>query len=316
MADVLCFGNLQLDVLCRPLTAPPAPGELREIEGIDVALSGNGGNVAMALGRLGIDAALAGYYGADVVGEQLRATLDGAGVNTTALRRHPTAGTGISVIHVAPNGERGILFVNGANADVELETVPDATLRGARVVLVSAVFVLPRFTGQAIALLFARARAAGAVTALNVCWDHARRGLPFLAPALAETNLFVLNHDEGRQLTGRSRPEDILDALEAVTRGAVVLTLGPEGSMLRGEDGPCRIPAAPVVATDSTGAGDSFLAGVIAGLVTGRTLKGCARLGSRVAAYAVTGPGAYPRIPTLDEIDRLYGYDAYEGGPS
>ena len=69
MRDVLCFGNLQFDVLCHPVVALPAPGELSRLEGIDLMLSGNGGNVAAVLGRLGVGVDLAGYRGADPIGE-------------------------------------------------------------------------------------------------------------------------------------------------------------------------------------------------------------------------------------------------------
>lgn len=304
MAGVLCFGNLQLDVLCRTVTALPAPGELCRIDGIDFALSGNAGNVAMTLARLGIAVDLAGYAGADMMGEQLRAMLTAQGVGTGRLLRHPTAGTGTSVLALAPHGERSIIFVNGANELFELDDVPDDWLGGPRIVSVGSLFVLPQFTGAAVARLLARARARGAVSVLNVCWDAEDRGLPFVAPALAEADYFVLSFDEGRQLSGREAPEDILAFLEARTRGGVVLTLGEDGCLLRGDDGLAHIPAVPVEPLDCTGAGDSFLGGFIAGLVEGRPPVACARLGCRVASFAVAGPGAYPRVPSLAEIDR------------
>ncbi len=125
-ATVLCFGNLQLDVLCRTVLTLPPPGELHMIDAIDFALSGNGGNVAAALSRLGVEVELAGYTGADMIGEHSRATLANLGVVTDKLLRHPTASTGTSVITLSPGGERSIIFVNGANALFDLDTVPKA----------------------------------------------------------------------------------------------------------------------------------------------------------------------------------------------
>ena len=305
MADVICFGNLQFDVLCRTVTTLPSPGELRMIDSIDFALSGNAGNVAAALGRLGINVELAGYSGADVVGEQFRATLAAMGVGTDKLLRHPTASTGTSVITLSPEGERSVIFVNGANALFDLDTVPDDWLEGARVVSVGSIFVLPQFTGEAVGRLFARARAHGAITVLNVCWDAQEQGIPFLRPALAEADYFILSYDEGRHLTRHTPPESIVDSLKIHTRGTVVLTLGADGCCVETEAGLRKIPALPVEATDCTGAGDSFVAGFSAGLVTGRSVYDCARLGCHIAAFAVTGPGAYPRIPALAEVEQL-----------
>jgi ribokinase len=125
IATVLCFGNLQLDVLCRTVMVLPPPGELHMIDAIDFALSGNGGNVAAAPGRLGLEVELAGYSGAEIIGEQLRVTLAAMGVGTYKLLRHPTASTGISVITLSPSGERSVIFVNGANALLDLDAVPD-----------------------------------------------------------------------------------------------------------------------------------------------------------------------------------------------
>jgi sugar/nucleoside kinase (ribokinase family) len=305
MAQVLCFGNLQLDVLCHPVTALPAPGMMQKIDGIDFALSGNGGNVAAVLGRLGISVELAGHSGADLIGEQFRLLLHELNVDTSHLLRHPSANTGTSVITIAPNGERSILFVNGANTLFDLDTVPDAWFSAKKVVMVSAVFVLPQFTGEAIGRLFARARAFGCATVLNICYDNEGKGLSFLAPGLRETDYFVLNFAEGYQLTGHSSPHAIIESLEVHTRGRVILTLGADGCYLRSADAIEKISALPVEAIDTTGAGDSFVAGLIAGLVHGRSLYDCASLGCRVAAFAVTGPGAYARIPPLAEIDQI-----------
>ena len=302
MADVLCFGNLQFDVLCRPVDALPPPGALRMVERVDFALSGNGGNVAAALGRLGVSVDLAGYSGADAVGDAFRVTLAELGVGLGRLPRHPSAGTGTSVIAVAPSGERTVLYVNGANACFELDAVPDEWLDGVRVVSVGAVYVLPQFAPDAVAALFRRARRRGVVTVLNVCPVPERADLRSMGEVLAETDVFVLNLDEGRQLAGAQEPEAILRALEAQTRGAVLLTLGADGCCLRRGRRIEYVPAVPAEVVDTTGAGDAFVAGVIAGTLTGMALADAARLGCQVAAYAVTGPGAYGRIPPLGEI--------------
>ena len=301
MADVLCFGNLQLDILCRTITELPPPGGIHMIDAIDFSLSGNGGSLAMALARLGVSVDLAGYSGADVIGDQFRAMLTAEGVGTDKLLRHPADGTGTSVSALAPTGERSIFFVNGANEAFHLDDVPEDWLQGPRIVAVMSVFVLPQFTGEAITRLFQRAHTAGARTVLNICWDREAQGLPFLASALAESDYFVLNLDEARQLTGCEALNDIFDRLLEFTSGTIILTLGAEGCCFWTESELKLVPAVPVHATDTTGAGDSFVAGFIAGLIRGLPLRDCVQLGCQVAAYAVTGPGAYARIPRYKE---------------
>jgi len=302
MARVLCLGNLQLDVLCRPITAFPPPGALAATDSIDLMLSGNGGNVAAVLGRLGVPVDLAGYRGADTVGEALEHTLASLGVGTSRLLRHPNAGTGVSVIAVTPEGERSVLYVNEANAAFDLDEVPDDWLSGYNVVSVGSLFVLPLFSGEAVGRLLARAQAQGAATMVNIGWppDHGQQ--EWLRPALAHATYFILSYLEGRQLTGRSLPHEIFDAVEALSGARVVLTLGGDGCCYREGDQLVHIPAAEVKATDTTGAGDAFVAGFSAGLVQQRPLAACTRLACRAASYAVTGPGAYPRIPPLSVL--------------
>jgi len=97
------------------------------------------------------------------------------------------------------------------------------------------------------------------------------------------------------------------DAVAERTDGQVVLTLGAAGCAFRDQGAWRHLPAEPVAATDCTGAGDSFVAGTIAGVLRGLPLAARARLSGIVASYAVTGPGSYPRIPTLAELERLDG---------
>ncbi len=303
-AEVLCFGNMQCDVLCRVVNAMPPPGETRRIEAIELALGGNGATVAAVLGRLGVPVDLAGYGGADLIGERFRAMLAEAGVGVELYPLHPTAPSGLSVVTVAENGERSIVYVNGANGEMDLDDVPDSWLVGRKVVFVGSLSALPRFSGAAVGRLFARARAHGAMTVLNAGWVQGEQGgLAYLAPALAAADYFVLSVDEGRNLTGHTLPDQMLQAIERETRGAVVLTLGADGCRVRGAGGLVTVPAYPVEALDCTGAGDSFLAGFIAGLVQSWPLVDCARLGCRVASYAVTGPGTHVRVPRLAEIN-------------
>jgi sugar/nucleoside kinase (ribokinase family) len=208
-------------------------------------------------------------------------------------------------VTLSPEGERSILFVNGANECFDLTTVPSAWLSNTQVVALSSVFVLPQFSGQAVGGLFAQAKIQGAITVLNISWDARGQGLSFLKPALAETDYLILSHDEGHQLTHQESPEAILAVLAEQTAGKVILTLGADGCCLHAEDGFQHIPAVSVKAADCTGAGDSFSAGFIAGVVSGYSCAESARLGCQVAAFAVTGPGAYARIPSLAEMKKL-----------
>lgn len=302
MPEVLCIGNIQFDVLARPVVALPQPGTLARVEEIRFSLGGNGMNTAAGLARLGIPTALFGIVSRDFLGDHALAQLAVAGVEPSAVARHPSAGSGVSLIAVAPDGERSITFTNGANDLFRLEDVPDDLLRKVRVLCVGSVFVLPQLTGEALARLFQRARAAGVTTVLDVCWDGEGRGLPFVAPCLPYTDHFAPSLEEGRQLTGRDEPAAIAAALLSAGARGVGLKLDARGCYMADAAGGVHVPTAPLEAADSTGAGDTWLAGLVAGLLQGLPLPECGRLANRVAAFAVTGPGCWERVPPLASL--------------
>jgi sugar/nucleoside kinase (ribokinase family) len=308
--DVLCIGNIQFDVLARPLVALPRPGTLAQVEEIRFSLGGNGMNTAAGLARLGVSTGLFGTVSRDFMGEYALAQVAFAGVDTAAVARHPTAGSGVSLIAVAPDGERCITFTNGANECFRLEDVPVSLLEKACVLCVGSVFVLPQLTGKSLAGLFQRARAAGVTTVLDVCWDTEGRGLPFLAPCLPHTDFLAPSLEEGRQLTGQNEPEAIADSLLAAGAGAVGVKLGERGCYLASRMEAHAVPTIPLNGVDTTGAGDTWLAGLVAGMLRGLSLEACGQLANRVAAFAVTGPGCWERVPPLAT---LLPYDRGEG---
>jgi len=140
------------------------------------------------------------------------------------------------------------------------------------------------------------------MTVLDVCWDGEGRGLPFLAPCLPFTDLFAPSLEEGRQLTGHSEPAPIAAALLATGVAAVGIKLDARGAYMAGPHEGVFVPTIPLAAVDSTGAGDTWLAGLVAGLLQGWPLPEAGRLANRVAAFAVTGPGCWERVPPLSAL--------------
>jgi sugar/nucleoside kinase (ribokinase family) len=302
MPDVLCIGNIQFDVLARPLTALPEPGALARVDEVRFSLAGNGVNTAASLARLGIQTALYGMVSRDILGDYALSQLSVAGVDTSAVARHPEACSGVSLIAVSLDGERSITYTNGANEQFKLDDVPDDLLRSIRLLYVGSVFVLPQLTGWALQALFQRAREAAVTTVLDVCWDAEGLGLPFLEPCLPYTDVIAPNLSEGRQLTDRQTAQEIAETLLAAGAAAVGLKLGVDGCFLASGEEHWHVLTTPIHAVDSTGAGDTWMAGLVAGLLRGLPLRECGRLANRVAAFSLTGPGCWERVPRLETL--------------
>jgi sugar/nucleoside kinase (ribokinase family) len=110
--------------------------------------------------------------------------------------------------------------------------------------------------------LFARARRAGLTTSLDTGFDPSGRWDGGLRETLREADLFFPNEVELQSLTGCPDPAEGLRAL-AGGRTRVVAKLGAAGAMALDGGSIVHVPAYPVQAVDTTGAGDSFNAGFL-----------------------------------------------------
>jgi sugar/nucleoside kinase (ribokinase family) len=120
---------------------------------------------------------------------------------------------------------------------------------------------------------------------------------------------FLPSEDEAVALTGARSPESLVEAFRrAGATGVVGVKLGERGSYLSTPEHAAYIrPVRVRRVIDATGAGDAFVAGFLAGTLTGRDPFDAARLGSAVAADCVTAVGASTAIRPLNAYLRRKG---------
>jgi 2-dehydro-3-deoxygluconokinase len=132
-----------------------------------------------------------------------------------------------------------------------------------------------------------------------------------VAPALPLVDVYVPSLDEARHQTGLDDPRAIVECYRSHgAPGLVGVKLGTRGTLLSPSAGawleiPCVTAPGPVV--DTTGAGDSLLAGLLTGLLRGMTPRDACLLGAATAACCVTGLGATEGLRGYDETARLAG---------
>jgi sugar/nucleoside kinase (ribokinase family) len=132
-----------------------------------------------------------------------------------------------------------------------------------------------------------------------------------VAPALPLVDVYVPSLDEARHQTGLDDPRAIVACYRSHgAPGLVGVKLGTRGTLLSPNDGewleiPCVQAPGPVV--DTTGAGDSLLAGLLTGLLRGMPARDAGLLGAATAACCVTGLGATEGLRGFEETARLAG---------
>jgi sugar/nucleoside kinase (ribokinase family) len=306
MSEVLCAGQLAADILVRPVDRLDFASDTRRVEPIRLSSGGDGLNVAIGLARLGQRVRFAGLVGRDHWGDFLSSVIEREGIDGRGLKRTEEAGTCTVLVAINSQGERTFFYHGGANDRFSLQDVDPAPLADAKAVHVGGTYLLPRFDGEGAAALFRDARAQGKLTSMDVTWDVEGRWLSVIAPCLPHLDWFLPSTKEAARITGRSEPEAMAAFLREQGVGGVVIKLGERGCYVlpTGQAG-FFAPAFSVPAVDTTGAGDSFVAGFLAGLLRGWPPERCARLACAAAALNIQKVGATAGMPTFEEASRL-----------
>lgn len=289
MSRLFVLGNAGLDIGL-DLPGLPQPGETLVGRAGGRAPGGKGLNQAVVAARTGLVPVLfRAPIGDDPEGEHV----------ARALAREPFASlelpvlaapTDLSVLMVLPGGENAI--VSAGDCAYAL-TADDAAKFGARCGpddwLLLQGNLLPAVTAAAIGA----AKARDARVILNTA--PVSVGMASLLPLC---DLVVANVAEAEHLARGG-------AIHAAEGGIVIVTLGAKGCRVTRKDGVTHFPAPTVVARDTTGAGDTFCGVLAAALVAGRAMEPAIAAAQEAAALTVTRPGAFPSLPTADELQHL-----------
>ena len=297
--DLLVIGDCNPDVMVVGGDVTPAFGQQEKlVDGISLEIGGSASITAVAAARLGLRVALAAAVGDDPAGRFMLGQLAAEGVDIAFVAVRPDVPTGMTVA-LSAGADRAILTATGAVATLTARDVPSTLLLRARHVHVSSYFLLADSLGPGLAALLDAAQAAGARTSLDTNWDPAERWADQrLTEALAHTSLLLPNEAEALRLAGALDLEQAVAALTAAGP-ALAVKLGERGALCT--DGTHRYLAGPppVKVADTTGAGDCFNAGVIAGLLSGLDLPSAVALGCAVGAASTRAPGGTAGSPDL-----------------
>ena len=271
---------------------------------------GSPNNVAVALGRLGVPTGFAAWVSTDFFGDMLIANLRASGVALDWLERleRPTTLAFASLDRAEP----AYAFYGTEADDRHWDLLAALPAGGARAVHVGSLALVREPAAAAYEGLIERARARGLAVSLdpNIRPEHItdveghRARLVRLAKIADVVKLS--RADLGWIAPGVSEADYTADLLEAGT-SLVVVTAGGAGATAYGRTTTTHCPAEPVKIVDTVGAGDAFMAGLLAGLwEAGRLLPpGLAELGeaelgralrlaARVAALTCARRGADP----------------------
>ena len=308
----LCSGILFADIACSPITHIPSEGELIPTEKIELNLGGCAANVAVDLSRLGVDVMLSGCVGDDALSDFVIRAVSQPKIDITQLQKSAGQCPG-TAMHINVQGQdRRFICTTGANDDYvfndELFQLVETAKPGRKVFYLGGFFMLRTLESDRTVQFLKTARKCGWTTILDVVLYGDRPYWEILQPLLPHTDIFMPNEQEGETITGERNPHDQAKKFLEAGVGAAIITRGELGSLYFSGKEQFQTGVYPTNYVSGAGAGDAFVAGLIAALLEGKEHCDAVRWGSALGASCVrevsTTGGIFSRNELLDFIGK------------
>ena len=296
------FGSFVVDLMSRGPHLP-SPGETVKGTSFTMGPGGKGFNQCVAAHKAGADVTMMTKLGEDEFSKVCLNIMDSLKMDKRHVIITEESSTGTALIMVDENtAENQILVVPGA-----CEKITDKEVEGLKETLEDVEYVLTQLETNisAVEKLVEISKDANAKVILNTAPIQ-----KIDENMLKHIYMVTPNEVEAQSLTG-VKVTDLNSADEAskwfFDRGVkkVIITLGRNGVYVNDGEKSDIIPAFKVEAIDTTGAGDAFNGGLLAGLSQGMDIWEASKFGNAVGALSVQKVGTTVSMPTREEIDEF-----------
>jgi len=299
--DVCCLGILVADAFGSPIDDIPPKGRLKLFDRMELHIGGCAANCGIAMAKLGLETSVVGKVGDDIFGGFVVDTLKNAGLDTAGVAVDPEANTSFTFVIVGSDGQRRFMHTMGANASFCEDDVDISLVQKARYLHVAGTMVMPTLDGEQTAHILAKAQASGVRTCMDTVFnDRLDDYMPIVGPCLPHLDMFLPSIEEAERVAGTSDPSEIVRRIHEKGVEVVVVKLGAKGSYVFGRGEEAYVPSYRVPAVDTSGAGDCFVAGFLAGQIRGWSLVESAQFGNAVAAHCVQAVGCTSGVVGFD----------------
>ncbi len=285
---IIVIGSMATDFVVTT-KVKPNQGETVFGEKFDTNFGGKGANQAIAASRLGAEVAMLGHVGTDRFGNEIVENLNVNGVSTENVEpvTHFPSGAAHIILH---ENDNSIIVIPGANNVLDFARFSEIKGNITEADLVILQNEIPQEANEAI---------------IDWCWEAKIPVLYNPAPArklnprmLSKVGYLTPNEHEFKLLFPNQKLADVLAAYP----NRLIVTLGAKGAIFHNGKSEVLVPAFPVAAVDTTGAGDTFNGALAVGILAGVPLENAIAFANLAAAISVKGYGAQGGMPTLKEM--------------
>jgi sugar/nucleoside kinase (ribokinase family) len=299
--EAISLGDTAVDLIASVPEHPRFGGD-SEISVLERHAGGSAANFAVAMARLGISSGLISKVSSDEAGRFLRGGLKREGVDVTHLKQED-GGTGTIFVIVDRSGQRTMLSFRGVNVRLLPEEIPREYIAGSRLLHVSGYSLVraPQCDAALTAMKYAKE------ANVRISFDPSPlvrlAGRKALAKTLGLVDVVLPSEAEAKYL---SRKKNIKNAGRTILKkgpSIVAMKLGRKGCLVMDKNDELLVPAFNVETIDTTGAGDAYNAGFLAGHLKGWDLKRSAEFATAAAALKIMKVGARNGLPRIGELE-------------
>ncbi len=289
--DAVFAGLTILDIAGRPVEGIPDGGGIAFIEEIRMNPAGTASGAVMNASKLGVSCATSACVGTDEKGDFIVDQYERMGIDCSLMQRTDTLATSATILPIRPNGERPALHCRGASdawfvGEDDFDAVCDARFLHHG----GTGFLAAMDDGQS-ARLLAHAKSKGLTVTMDLIGPNEGTAA-LLGNLLPHVDYFMPSMEEAEFISGRTDPAEAAKFFRDQGAGACIFKWGEHGSFISTDEGDRRLPAYKVEVSDTTGCGDSYCGGFIAGLSMGKDIDEACKLGTAVSGLVATGLGS------------------------
>ena len=304
---VRCVGMTVCDIALSPIPIDIMQKDLCLIDDIAYFLGGDATNVAVGLTKMGVEVSLSATIGNDKNGEFVKQKLQENHIDIGGVIEVEGRTTVTTFIIIDEIGERHFISCSGLFDELQARYITDEMLEGLDLIYLGSALTFPQMDRGGTADVFKRAHEKSILTAMDCCLVrqnlNKKEELLKFEEVLKYTDIFIPSIEEAKYLFDTDEVEDIAERVKAFGVKVFGVKLGSKGSFVTDYKSKYYFGIyTPEKIVDTTGAGDSFMAGFVRAYIAGENIEICGKVASAVASNNVECLGSTSGVKPYNEV--------------
>jgi sugar/nucleoside kinase (ribokinase family) len=302
--DIVTIGVMAYDMILRTVDETLFTRDTTLLQEVGVSSGGGAMTQAVIAQRLGCKTALVGKVCTDAFSDYLIKVLQDTGVDYCNVKVSPNDTMSLTFALVKADGTRHFLGLQGSNnRTLCMDDFDLSIVKKAKIISYGSLYFLQGLDNGGVTTILREAKNAGAITVADASSDSFSQGRDIVFNNLPLIDYFIPSYVEAQYLTEESSPARMADFLLKKGGKNVIIKTGVDGCYVANVQVAQAVPTFnSVKVCDTTGAGDNFVGGFLAGLIDGYDILEAARYANAVASISVTGMGAITALQNKKQV--------------